>query len=511
MDEVAAGTDDLECVDISKTYGRTQVLAPTTMTFGAGAVHALVGANGAGKSTLLGTLSGRVKPSSGQMQFRGAELSFGNPRKIRRQGIAAVYQELEIIPGISAVANVFLGTERSRGWMLSERAMRVEYLTLCRRLQVEIDPGVRAGNLSVAQQQSLEIMRALRAQARVLLFDEPTASLALPERRTLLAVIRQLAESGMTIAFVSHQLDEVLQISDTVTVLRNGDVVAKGAGAEFTKERLIHEMAGGAALAANAELEADRDRATVREGDAFQIIGLQLPARVDNVSLTVAPGEVVGLAGLVGAGRSSILRSLAGAEPAAQGQVKMGDAATSVPRSVRAARKLGIVLLPEERKTEGLVGERSVEDNISLSSYGDASRWGFVSARRQRVISDTWRTRVHLTAFRPGVRARMLSGGNQQKVLLARVLQVHPRLLLADEPTRGVDVAAKEQVLATLRTFADDGGAVIMTSSEIEEVLSVSDRIYVIHAGKMVKEIQDVGRDTTVESILRLSFAHADD
>ncbi len=499
---------DLECVNISKTYGRTQVLAPTTITLGAGAVHALVGANGAGKSTLLGILSGRVVPTSGNVLFEGRDLPFGSPRKIRRHGVAAVYQELETIPGISAVANVFLGTEVRRAGRLAERAMRAEFRQLCDRLKVDIDPNARARDLSVAQQQSLEIMRALRSRARVLLFDEPTASLALPERQTLLGLIRDLAASGMTLAFVSHQLDEVLQVSETVTVLRNGEVVAKGPVGDFTKQRLIREMAGASQIAADPSLTVNRDR-IVAGSRSMKVTSLNLTGRVDDVSFAVSPGEVVGLAGLVGAGRSSILRSLAGAEPQATGTVTIGGARRHVPRSIRRARKLGIALVPEDRKTEGLVPERSVEDNISLSSYGPAARWGFVSSRRQRAISDEWRTRVHLTAYRAGVRARMLSGGNQQKVLLARVLQTRPTVILADEPTRGVDVAAKEQVLATLRAFADGGGAVVMTSSEIEEVLSVSDRIYVIHSGQIVREITEVGPQVTVESVLHSAFGHA--
>lgn len=500
----------LECLDISKTYGRTQVLAPTTITFGPGAVHALVGANGAGKSTLLGTLSGRVTPTTGSVRFEGQELAFGRPRKIRKHGVAAVYQELEIIPGISALANVYLGTEVHRAGWLSQRAMRAEYRQFCERLKVDIDPDIRARNLSVAQQQSLEIMRALRSNARVLLLDEPTASLALPERQTLLAVIRDLAAGGMTLAFVSHQLDEVLQVSDTVTVLRNGSIVARGAVGEFTKQRLIQEMAGSTTVTADPELtHGGRDR-IVAGAQTLVVDDLDLDGRVDHVSLAVSPGEVVGLAGLVGAGRSSILRSLAGAESRANGLLTVGGVKRRVPRSVRAARRLGISMLPEDRKTEGLISERSVEDNISLSNYGSSARWGVVRPKRQREISDEWRDRVHLTPFRPGVRARMLSGGNQQKVLLARVLQVRPKIILADEPTRGVDVAAKEQVLATLRAFADNGGAVIMTSSEIEEVLAVSDRIYVIHSGRVVREIADVGPHITIESVLTASFGHDD-
>lgn len=483
------------------------MLAPTTITFGPGAVHALVGANGAGKSTLLGIVSGRVTPTTGTVRFEGRELSFGNPRKIRRHGVAAVYQELEVIPGISAMANVFLGTEKHRLGVLSQRSMRAEYRALCDRLRVDIDPDVRAGNLTVAAQQSLEIMRALSSNARVLLFDEPTASLALTERQTLLGVIRGLASTGMTLAFVSHQLDEVQQVSDTVTVLRNGAIVARGDIAEFSKQRLIQEMAGGATIQADPELTTGRDR-IVAGAPTLVVNDLDLTGRVDHISLTVSPGEVVGLAGLVGAGRSSVLRSLAGAESRATGMLTVGGVKGRVPRSIRAARRLGICLLPEDRKTEGLIAERSVEDNISLSRYGSSARWGIVRPGKQREISDEWRERVHLTAYRSGVRARMLSGGNQQKVLLARVLQVRPKIILADEPTRGVDVAAKEQVLATLRAFADNGGSVIVTSSEIEEVLSVSDRIYVVHAGRVVREIIDVGPHISIESVLTSSFGH---
>jgi rhamnose transport system ATP-binding protein len=407
------------------------------------------------------------------------------------------------------MANVFLGTEQHRGGWLSQRTMRAEYSQLCNRLKISIDPDVRAGSLTVAQQQSLEIMRALRAHARLLLFDEPTASLAQPERQTLLGVIRDLAAAGMTVAFVSHQLDEVLDVSDTVTVLRNGHIVARGDVGEFSKQRLIQEMVGGAAAEAGAGPAAERPP-RVAGARTLVVSDLHLDARVDHVSLAVSPGEVVGLAGLVGAGRSSILRSLAGAEPRAGGLLTVGGIKSRVPRSIRAARRLGISLLPEDRKTEGLISERSVEDNISLSRYGASARWGFVRRRAQREISDEWRDRVHLTAYRTGVRSRMLSGGNQQKVLLARVLQVKPEVILADEPTRGVDVAAKEQVLDTLRAFADNGGSVIMTSSEIEEVLSVSDRIYVIHAGRVAREITDVGPHVSIESVLASSFGHDD-
>jgi len=511
--------EGLECADISKTYGRTQVLAPTTIGFGSGAVHALVGANGAGKSTLLGILTGKVTPTTGSVRFEGQELPFGSPRKIRRHGVAAVYQELEIIPGISALANVFLGTEKHRAGWLWQDPMRGEYRQLLERLKVNIDPDVRAGNLSVAQQQSLEIMRALRSNARVLLFDEPTASLALAERQTLLSVISDLAAGGMTVAFVSHQLDEVLQVSDTVTVLRNGAIVARGAVDEFDKQRLIQEMAGSTSLTADPGLTGGgRDRVVTGGGRdrvvagarAFVVNDLYLEDRVGHVSLSVSPGEVVGLAGLVGAGRSSILRSLAGAESHADGMLTVGGIKRRVPRTVRAGRGLGLAMLPEDRKSEGLLSERSVEDNVSLSRYGSSARWGIVRPKRQRAITDVWRDRVHLTAYRPGIRARMLSGGNQQKVLLARVLQVRPKIVLADEPTRGVDVAAKEQVLAALREFADNGGSVIMTSSEIEEVLGVSDRIYVIHAGQVVREITDVGPHISVESVLASAFGQND-
>jgi ABC-type sugar transport system ATPase subunit len=270
-------------------------------------------------------------------------------------------------------------------------------------------------------------------------------------------------------------------------------------------------MAGYRPIDANADLIRDeREPITRGRPTEFRVEGLRLAGRVDDVTITAAPGEVVGLAGLVGSGRSSILRCIAGVESKALGAMTVEQRRARVPRTVRAARRLGIVLIPEDRKTEGLIGGRSVEDNISLSSYRSVSNLGVVRPRRQRVLSDSWRSRVHLTSHRPGVKARMLSGGNQQKVLLARVLEVRPRIVLADEPTRGVDVAAKEQLLGTLRAFADNGGSVVMTSSEIEEVLSVSDRVYVIHDGRVVKELHDIGPHVSVESVLRLCFGNDD-
>jgi ABC-type sugar transport system ATPase subunit len=522
----------LECIDVSKTYGVTRVLAPTSLALDGGQVHALCGANGAGKSTLLGIFSGRVKPSGGVVRFLGQELEAGRPRKIREHGVAAVYQELEIVPALSAVANVFLGSERHTRGFLSEAEMTSQFAALCERLGTSIDPRVRAGSLSVADQQLLEIMRALQGKASLLLLDEPTASLAVAERQKLLRTIRGLAAEGLTVVFVSHQLDEVIEISDTIQVLRNGELIARGPRGEWHRERIIVEMVGheisgaegvpsavagqpvarqpiaGQPIAGEA---APGEAVTVQpaggEGTSITVDGARLPGRVNGLSLAVRTGEVVGLAGLVGSGRTSLLRCLAGAEAAAAGTLTIDGDRRGMPRSVREARRRGVMLLPEDRKTQGIIGERSVEDNITLSSLRRVSKFGLVSGDAQRRLADKWRERLQLTARRRGVRTKMLSGGNQQKALLARVLESGPRLLLADEPTRGIDVPAKEQVLSVLRGFARDGGSVLMTSSELEEVIAVSDRIYVMRKGIVVQEIDQAHEEVSLEKLIRLSFA----
>jgi ABC-type sugar transport system ATPase subunit len=512
----------LECIDVSKTYGVTRVLAPTSLALDGGQVHALCGANGAGKSTLLGIFSGRVKPSGGVVRFLGQELEAGRPRKIREHGVAAVYQELEIVPALSAVANVFLGSERHTRGFLSEAEMTSQFAALCDRLGTSIDPRARAGSLSVADQQLLEIMRALQGKASLLLLDEPTASLAVAERQKLLRTIRGLAAEGLTVVFVSHQLDEVIEISDTIQVLRNGELVASGPRGEWHRERIIVEMVGheitGAAGVPSAVAgqpvtgqPARGEPVTAQPGEpdaaAITVDGARLPGRVNGLSLVVRTGEVVGLAGLVGSGRTSLLRCLAGAEAAAAGSLTIDGDRRGLPRSVREARRRGVMLLPEDRKAPGIIGERSVEDNITLSSLRGVSKLGLVSAEAQRRLADRWRERLQLTAHRRGVRTKMLSGGNQQKALLARVLESGPRLLLADEPTRGIDVPAKEQVLSVLRGYARDGGSVLMTSSELEEVIAVSDRIYVMRKGIVVQEIDQAHEEVSLEKLIRLSFA----
>lgn len=523
---MVAASSALECMDVSKTYGLAQVLAPTSLALDGGQVHALCGANGAGKSTLLGIFSGRVKPSTGTVRFLGQQLEAGNPRKIREHGVAAVYQELETVPALSAAANVFLGSEQHAYGLLSHAKMTSRFADLCERLGAGFDPRARAGSLSVADQQLLAIMRALQSGARLLLLDEPTASLALAERRKLLRVIRNLAAEGITIVFVSHQLDEVVEISDTIHVLRNGELVARGPRSEWNRERIIREMIGHEVIGAEgapahaagppiARQPASGDAVTAHPGKAgpgsIRADDVRLRGRVNGISVVVRSGEVVGLAGLVGSGRTSLLRCVAGAEAGAEGTLTIDGYSRGLPRSVRGARRRGVVLLPEDRKTQGLIGERSVEDNITLSVLERVSKLGLVKSELQHRLADKWRARLQLTARRRGVRATMLSGGNQQKTLLARVLESRPRLLLADEPTRGIDVAAKEELLSVIRGYALDGGSVLMTSSELEEVIAVSDRIYVIRKGIVVQEIDQAHERVMLAKLIRLSFAEVTD
>ncbi|PJJ61704.1 sugar ABC transporter ATP-binding protein [Compostimonas suwonensis] len=497
----ASTHEAIRCRNISKTYGNNTVVTDVDLSIREGEIHALVGANGAGKSTVLGMLSGRVAPSQGSIEIFGAALPSANPKAAMAAGVRAVYQELTVIPKLSAAANVHLGEERSRFGVLSESRMEKDFLALCTQFGVRIRPRALAGDLPVAEQQLIEIMRAVRSKARVLLLDEPTASLSENERDFLLKLLRELRKSGVAIVLVSHNIDEVLGVSDTVTVMRNSRTVASQPATEWTARTLVSAMVG------DSPLRIERDREPVRGEMLLEATGIMLPGALENVSLTVRAGEIVGLAGLVGSGRSSLLRSLAGAEPQSTGTLAIHGRATKWPSSVRQAiRRHRIALLPEDRKTQGLVLGMSVPDNVTITELATVSTGGVVSRRRQlgeaRTILD--RLRINRPAgFYP---VGLLSGGNQQKVAIAKWLHHRPQILLADEPTRGIDVRAKIEVLATLRQLAREGMAVVIASSELEEVLDVSDRVIVLSEGRRVGEIDMHTSSPSVKDVLNLAF-----
>ncbi|MBL8600027.1 MAG: sugar ABC transporter ATP-binding protein [Devosia sp.] len=486
---------------IEKRYGGTRALKGVSLALEAGRIHALVGENGAGKSTLLGIIAGRVRPTAGRAEVFGREQGHGDPRQARRDGIAAIYQELTIIPALTARANVFLGQAYARFGLLSERRMNLRFAELCRQFGVAIPANARAASLSVADQQMLEIMRGVESRASVILFDEPTTSLAPPERDSLFRTMRDLRAAGSTMMLVSHNLDEVLDIADTVTVFKDGEVVASETTPHWTKASLVRAMIGhdlAAPAVRTPPLTSGISRFTATE--------INLANGVTDISVDVAAGEILGIGGLVGSGRTSLLRCLAGLEPQSHGKLSIDGRQIAWPRSVRSALAVGIALVPEDRKSQGLVLGRSAAENIALTRFSDVSRFGLVSdGAMRRAVAPVARA-YGVDPARLGAAVRNLSGGNQQKVLLSKWQFRPPRLLLVDEPTRGIDIGAKEEILATLRRRADEGLAIILVSSELDEIVALSDRVVVLSEGRRVAELDARAAPIQINDILNAAF-----
>jgi ABC-type sugar transport system ATPase subunit len=506
---------------VSKSFGVTQALRDISFDVQEGTIHALLGENGAGKSTALGVLAGRLAPTTGSVELFGETLPAMQPRRARQAGLAAIYQELTIVPELSAEANVFVGQALARAGVLAQRRMRSEYERLCERLGVAPVPsGVPAGRLSVADQQLLEIMRALAFDARMILFDEPTASLGIAERRAFLDLMRSLRESGTTMVFVSHNLDEVLDVADTITVFRSGRHVLTASRSEMTKHDVVRSMLGDtkdlrllrtledpeADVAQVAPAERPR-RDSVRDSVVLRAEGVTLPGAIEGIGLELHEGEIVGLGGLVGSGRTSVLRALAGLEPASSGRLWIDGREVVWPRSVRRARTYGIALAPEDRKGQGLALDQDAALNVAMADLASVSRVGWVSRPRLEAAAREAATPFGFDGGRIREVAGRLSGGNQQKLLLARWHHCPPKVLLADEPTRGIDIAAKEDVLTALEAMAERGLAIVVVSSELEELVIVSDRVEVLAEGRHVGRLEREEGDITVSRILDAAFA----
>lgn len=489
---------------VSKRFGATNALSDISLDFEPG-IHALLGANGAGKSTLLGIIAGRLRPSSGQVFVGGSELPYGRPRTIARSGVAAIYQELSIVPAMTAIENVFLSGERG-GYSsrLRSRDARKRFFELAERVGADVSPESPAGSLSVPDQQLLEIMRCLNKETSVVLLDEPTSALAEAERLRLFGIMRELSSEGKVLIFVSHELDEVLQIADRICVFQNGQLVADKETREWQKATLIQAMLGDTYTAYTKGRE--EKKAIAREGakSVAELRTVRVRPGAPNVSFSIHEGEVVGLAGLAGSGRSSLIRAIAGDSPGASGSLVIDGAKHMMPRSPRAARRVGVGLVPEDRKRSGLVMGMTSRENVVLPKYAE---------KRNQVRLAKLGRDVNATAGLVGLSpafldrpAAALSGGNQQKLLLARWAQSEIRLLVADEPTRGVDVGAKLDVLKTLRRLAERGMAVLIVSSELEDLDELCDRVLVMRKGAVTAQLSRAAGEISVDAMLSLSF-----
>jgi len=486
----------LDIQGVTKTFGNTHALVDVSIPIRSGSVHAFVGENGAGKSTLGRIIAGVFPPDSGKLVLRGTPVSFTSPRQALAHGIALVAQELALVPRLSVADNVYLGAEPRRRGMIDRGGLLARFRELARDTGFTLPETVPVGRLSIGVQQQVEILRALARDAQLIVFDEPTASLSAAEAAHLYDVIRRLAASGRTVVLVSHFLPEVLALADTVTILRDGRVVRTGAAAEETEATLISGMLGravGRAFPPKAPPPADAPI-------ALAVDDLRAPG-VEGVSLRLRAGEIVGLAGLIGAGRSELARAIYGATPGHAARIAIGT--TELAGGPAASIRAGVALIPESRKDEGLMLGRPVRENVSLTTLRRLSRLGLVSraAEAERAREGLRRVAADASLEAP---ASSLSGGNQQKLLFARAVLERPAVLLADEPTRGVDVGAKREIYEHLAALAAGGVAILLISSELEELLGLAHRVVVMRAGRFVADLE--GDAITEAAILNAAF-----
>ena len=491
----------LEAVGVSKSFPGVKALDDVTLTVRAGEVHALVGENGAGKSTLIKILTGVYQSDAGELRHRGTPVTFADPRAAQAAGISTIYQELDLVPMQSAARNLYLGREPRNRWRFVDfPRMRREARALLADYQIHADVDAPLNTLGVGAQQMISVARAVALHADVVIMDEPTSSLESREVDTLFHAIDRLRSQGVGIVYVSHRLDELYRICDTVTVLRDGRLVHTGPMAELPRVDLVATMLG-------RRLEAVIDRAARAKGErssdgspVLELRGVTRRNTLHDISLQVHRGEVVGLGGLLGAGRSETGMAVLGAQEIDSGSVLVAGRPVR-SGSPRAAIEAGVGLLPEDRKLEGILPSLSIRDNIAIAALPRLSRAGLVSDKRIDEVVVRFMSRLRIRATGPNQRVGTLSGGNQQKVLLARWLCLNPQVLVLDEPTRGIDVGAKFEVRQTIDELAVDGLAVLLISSETEELVDESDRIVVLREGR-VAAVLDRG-DLTEQDLVR--------
>lgn len=491
----------VELRDISKSFGGTHALEGVSLAIGHGSIHALVGENGAGKSTLGKIIAGVHSPDHGQLLLAGEPVRFRSPRDAISRGVILIAQELATVPSLTVAENVFLGVEPRQAGFQNRRELRRRYTELAASVGFELDGDANVGRLRTADQQKVEILRALCRNAQLIVMDEPTAALSRPDAEALHLVICQLARSGSTVVLVSHFLNEVLELADEVTILRDGRLVQTVPAAGQTEDSLLSAMLG-------RPLDATFPPRRLVPADApvvLSVRGLTAPG-VNDVSFDLRAGEILGLAGLVGAGRSELARAVYRANRVGAGTVGVAGPAgmVRVTGTPRTAMRAGLAMIPESRKEQGLLLGRSVLENVTLSSLAQLSRAGMVRRRPERRAVHDMLAKVDVRGGGQAVTASALSGGNQQKLLFARSLLRDPLLLIADEPTRGVDVGAKRAIYELLASLTESGLGVLLISSDVEEILGLAHRVLVMRAGQIAAEL--TGDEATEATILGAAF-----
>ena len=496
MAEPAARPPALELRKVVKSFGAVIALRSGTLTLEPKSIHALVGENGAGKSTLVKIIAGLYRRDSGEFLLDGRPVDFASTAESKAAGIAVIYQEPTLFPDLSVTENIFMGRQprRSLG-RIDRKAMRTETQALFQRLGVRIHPDRLARGLSIADQQIIEIAKAISLDAKVLIMDEPTAALSGVEVERLFAVARSLRDEGRALLFISHRFDEVFDLCDTVTVMRDGAYISTARIADTDVDTIVRQMVGRDV----SELFPKQEAAI---GDVLlDVEGLSRTGVFQDVSFQVRAGEIVGLAGLVGAGRSEVARAVFGVDRYDRGRVTLGGRAVPA-HDPAGAMRAGLALVPEDRRKEGLVIGASVSENLTLAIRQRIAALGlFITGRRENEASRVWASRLEVKSSALDTEVGTYSGGNQQKVVLAKWLASEPRVLIVDEPTRGIDVGTKAEVHRLLSQLAGEGMGILMISSELPEVLGMADRVLVMREGRLTAAIDRA--DATPESVMR--------
>jgi ABC-type sugar transport system ATPase subunit len=488
----------LEARDIVKRFDGVLALDDAHLSVRSGEIHALLGENGAGKSTLIKVLTGLLSHEAGEIRCEGRPVAFAGVRDAHHAGIVALYQELSVIPTISVAENILLGdTTPRRGGLVQWRRLRQQARAQLDRLNQKISLRHLAGDLSPVQQTMVAVARALATDARVLILDEPTASLTDVEIESLFTVLRALRDDGVAIVYVSHRLEEVFELCDRLTVMRNGSTITTRNVHDVTVDEVIATMVGRA----QGQLYPERGTAT---GDVVLRVAGLTGHRVSDVSFHASAGEVLGIGGLAGSGRSELLRLLSGAQRRAGGTVSVAGRSLAPRGSVGRALDAGLALVPEERRSQGVILDATIQDNIAVANLAEVSRVGWVLQHRVTGLARTALDDLQIKARGPRQHVSQLSGGNQQKIVLAKMLARRPKVLLLDEPTRGIDVGTKAEIYRLIRELAARGTTVLAVSSELPELIGISDRILIMHEGRLSGE---VAAETADEELL-LSYCY---
>ncbi len=477
----------LKISNLSKSFGKVEVLKNLSFGISKGEVHAILGANGAGKSTLMKIIGGVQKQTTGKLYYKGEETSFNSPSEAQKKGINIIYQELSLIPTMTAVENLFLGREiTGNSRFINKKKMVSEFKELCKRLKFDIDPWEKVRNLSISKQQMIEIMKVIHQSADIIIMDEPTTSLSENEKLSLFKIIKMLKNEGKTILYISHMLEEIFITCDRISILKDGVYEGTYEVKDMTKDKIISLMIGERKNGTDLK----KRKNEVKKEKVLELKSVNKGTVLKDINLVLNQGEILGIAGLVGAGRTELAEIIYGKEKSDSGEIFINNQKVSV-KSPEAAIKKGIGLIPEDRKNLGLIQKHSVTKNATLIQLDKIISNAFISRKKEKNYINRAIEEMSIKVSDPNAKVSNLSGGNQQKVVVSKWMDMDLKVLIFDEPTKGIDVGAKEDIFKIIDDFAGKGMSIIFISSDLEEVERVSDRVVIMKEGKIVKELRE--------------------